>query len=181
MPNDGSLITMETTVCAGIAGSEFESRATIGNGEVRSREGLDVTHTPPADVCPSFPKLQEDELQVAGAELFGYVCKISENAYASLRSFYVSESGYDDMSFPRCSLLHAFVELYFEYFDPHLPFLHPVRVGTDDLAWILLTAVTAIGSQYSDVRDAARFTAVLQHLLRRATHLSVSLHSFDDI
>ncbi|KAF1936126.1 hypothetical protein EJ02DRAFT_482129 [Clathrospora elynae] len=169
MPNDGSLAALETTGCADFMGSVPESRTTVDSSEARTRGNLDATHTPPANVCPSFPMLQEDELQGAGAELFGYVSKIPGKAYTALCAFYISERGYDDLSFPDCRLLHAFVELYFEYFDPHLPFLHPMRMETDDLSWILLTAVAAIGSQYSEVRDAFRFTAVLQNLLRRAT------------
>lgn len=181
VPNDGTLATPETTGCAGFEGSRPESRITLDSGEARTRSNLDTTHTLPADVCPSFPMLQKDELQSAGAELFGYVSKIPGKAYAALRSFYVSERGYDDMSFPPCRLFHAFVELYFEYFDPHLPFLHPTKVEADDLSWILLTALTAIGSQYSEVRDAPIFNEVLQNLLQRATHLKVSIHSLDNI
>jgi hypothetical protein len=75
-------------------------------------------------------------------------------------------------------LLHAFAELYFEYFDPCLPFLHPVRVERDDLSWILLMAVAAIGSQYSEVRDAPTFTTVFHHLLRKAIQAHVSLHFY---
>lgn len=181
VPNDGSLATMKTAGSAGSAGSGPESRTTIDSGEGRTREDLGVTYNPPADICLSFPTLQEDELQRADAQLFGYVSNISGKAYAALRSFYVSERGYDDMSFPSCRLLHVFVELYFEHFDSHLPFLHPMRLGTDDVSWVLLTAVAAIGSQYYDVRDAAKFTAVLQHLLRRATHLSVRLNNLDGV
>ncbi|OAL43317.1 hypothetical protein IQ07DRAFT_297819 [Pyrenochaeta sp. DS3sAY3a] len=171
MPNNGGLAALETTGCAGFEGSRPLFPTTPDTGEATSRAHLDATETLVAGLCPSFPTLQEDELQRAGAEVFGYVSKIPGEAYTALRSFYVSEHGYDDMSFPHYRLFHAFVELYFEYFDHYLPFLHPTRVETDDLSWILLTAVAAIGSHYSEVRDAPRFTTVLHYLLQRATHL----------
>ncbi|KZM20526.1 nucleic acid binding [Ascochyta rabiei] len=137
-------------------------------GESRTCESLEATLIPTADVCPSFPMLQEEELHSTSAELFGYVNQIPETAYTALRKFYISKHGFDDMSFPHSRLLHSFVELCFEYFDPHLPFLHPMRVQTEDLSWTLLTAVAAIGSQYSDVRDASKFTIVLQYILSKA-------------
>lgn len=181
MLSDGNLATAEITESTDSTVHGLDSCANLYSGEARASEDLARLHACPQDVCPSFPMLQEDELQRSGAEIFGYVSNIPRNAYAALRSFYVSELGYDDTSFPQSGLLHAFVELYFEYFDPHLPFLHPMRVETDQLSWVLLTAVAAIGSQYSEVRDASKFTVVLQSLLRRATHHSVCLHSLVDV
>ncbi|USP74859.1 hypothetical protein yc1106_02133 [Curvularia clavata] len=171
MPNDGSLAIVESTGSANRMGSGTDSCTAIDSNEVSTRADPNATCAPPTDACPPFPVLQEEELQIAGAELFGHVSKIPEPSYNRLRDFYISERGYyDNESFPPSRLLHAFVELYFEYFDPYLPFLHPMRAGSDDLSWILLTAVAAIGSQYSDVRDAPAFAVVLQNLLRKATH-----------
>ncbi|XPS77133.1 hypothetical protein M3J09_009167 [Ascochyta lentis] len=175
LPDNDDLAALGTIGDVRFSTSGLGSGAIVGNGEPGTCDNLGETHVPPAGICPSFPVLQEEQLQNVGAEVFGYVSKISEIAYTALCSFYVSERGYDDMSFPHSRLLHSFVELYFEYFDPQLPFLHPTRVGADDLPWILLTAVAAIGSQYSEVRDAFRFTTVLQYLLRKAT-LAEDLH-----
>jgi hypothetical protein len=147
--------------------------------EVRKRgfgKGVGVANSHPVYLCPSFPIFEKDASQSAGAEVFGHVSRIPAKAYTDVRTFYISERGYDDMSFPQSRLLHVFVELYFEYFDPYMPFLHPVRVERDDLSWILLIAVAAIGSQYSEVRDAPAFTTVFHHLLQKAIQAHVSLH-----
>jgi hypothetical protein len=127
--------------------------------------------------CPSFPMLEENTLQIVGAEIFGHVSAIPTKAYTDARSFYISERGHDDMLFPHSRMLHAFVELYFEYFDPYLPFLHPVRVERGDICGVLLIAVAAIGSQYSEVKDAPTYTTVLHYLLRKAVKVHVSLHA----
>jgi hypothetical protein len=54
-------------------------------------------------------------------------------------------------------LLHCFVELYFEYFDPQFPFLHPSRLEAEDVPWILLVATAAVGSHYSEVQCAEEY------------------------
>jgi hypothetical protein len=176
MPNHGNLVALELDDSAESTRTEIGSHTAI---EVR-RRGLDkavgVAHPDSTGLFTCFPMFDEDASQSAGAEVFGHVSRIPAKAYTDVRSFYISERGCDDMSFPHSRLLHAFVELYFEYFDPYLPFLHPIRVERDDLSWILLIAVVAIGSQYSEVREASTFTTVFQHLLEKAIDNHVSVY-----
>lgn len=176
-PNNGSAAALEISPCDRFVDSGPQSHTIGCSSEARVREDLNASHTVATDVFLPFPQLHGDELQSAGAQLFGHVSTIPGQAYSKLRSFYVTELGHDDMSFPHSQLLHVFVELYFEYFDSHLPFLHPTRLEAEDLSWILLAAVATIGSQYSEVRDASKFTMVLQHLVRRATTSKVGLRS----
>lgn len=168
MPDGRSLISLDTTGSASSAEPRLDSHVSPAVRNSRPQDMSPAARNFPTDVCPSFPVLQEDGLQSANAELFGYVSKVPQGAYAALRDFYVLEHGFDDMSFPHPTLLHTFVELYFEHFDAHLPFIHPNRVERDDLSWILLTAIAATGSQYSEAKEASTFSEVLHNLLRRA-------------
>jgi hypothetical protein len=154
--------------------------APLSTAEIRRKDFGQVVGTAPshtAHFCPAFPMLEDEALQIADAEIFGHISRIPMGAYTQVRSFYISERGHDDGSFPHSRLLHAFAELYFEYFDPYLPLLHPVKVERHDLSWILLIAVAAIGSQYSEVREAPTFTKVFHHLLRQSIQAHVGLHS----
>ncbi|KAK6216533.1 hypothetical protein QIS74_06647 [Colletotrichum tabaci] len=135
----------------------------------QSHNASGATLPPTLDDFLAFPALLYDDVQCASGEIFGHVSQISAKAYEALHAFYVAERGYDDLLFPDCQLLTAFVDLYFEHFDPHLPFLHQTKMESEDLSWVLLTAVAAIGGQYSEVKDASRITAVLRTLLQRAT------------
>jgi hypothetical protein len=180
MPNVDSLIALDTAGSTNLAAPGVDAHATTVLRNSRARDMPSATQTSSTDVCPSFPVLQEDELQSAVAELFGYVSKIPSEAYAALREFYVLEHGFDDQNFPHPKLLHAFVELYFEHFDPHLPFIHPNSVETHNLSWILLAAIAATGSQYSEIREASTFSKVLHSLLRRAIR-EVSLANLYDV
>ena len=177
-PNHGNLVTPDPTDNPEFRRSSIKSHTATEARKRSSDKAADAPQPHLAHVCPSFPMLEEDASRSASAEVFGHVSRIPEKAYADVRSFYILERGYNDRSFPHSRLLHAFAELYFEYFDPCLPFLHPVRVERDDLSWILLMAVAAIGSQYSEVRDAPMFTTVFHHLLRKAIQAHVSLHFY---
>ncbi|UZP36682.1 hypothetical protein NXS19_004498 [Fusarium pseudograminearum] len=73
-------------------------------------------------------------------------------------------------------ILHAFVELYFEYFDVQFPFLHPSRLEDPGLPWILLLAVAAVGSHYSEVPGTEEYNLVLSDLLARAVEQTLSNH-----
>ena len=183
MPNDEGLVAPEIIGCANADGDGdgAEHHTGIDFRNARLHGDRNSTHVPLADVCPSFPVLLQDELQSASADLFGYVREVPREAYFALRAFYVSVREYDDMSFPDRSMIHSFVELYFEYFDPHLSFLHPTRMEAGDLSWSLLAAVAAIGVQYSEVKHASSFTAVLKYLLRRAVQNNVSLRNSYDL
>ncbi|SPQ22636.1 b6b2e5fa-6476-445c-adbd-fbbda463b2a1 [Thermothielavioides terrestris] len=123
--------------------------------------------------CPEFPAASPDQLYVAEAELFGHIYRVPGRAIEDIRAFYYRERECDSCRFISTELLHAFVELYLEYFDPKFPFLHPSRLRDDNLPWILLTAVAAVGSQYSEVRDACEYGLVLRELLDRAIKIHI--------
>ncbi|RGP79356.1 hypothetical protein FLONG3_2511 [Fusarium longipes] len=118
--------------------------------------------------CLSFPKLQDVSIQIAGTELFGHVHTISQHAITSLNGFYKTQKGDGVMEAVPREILHAFVELYFEYFDSQFPFLHPSTMEDPDLPWILLLATAAIGSHYSEIQGAEEYNIALCDLLARA-------------
>ena len=129
--------------------------------------------SPYTKTCKSFPEPQDSSLQMAGAEIYGHIQAIPQQASEGLEVFYRSQChGYP--SFLPPSILHAFVELYFEYFDPQFPFLHPSSVEDSEMSWVLLLAIAAVGSHYSEVKEADEYNVVLCDLLARAVEVTVS-------
>jgi hypothetical protein len=123
--------------------------------------------------CHPFPETEDICLQMAGAEVFGHIHKIPRHAVDGLNNFYKTQQR--DLT-PRGiphDILHAYVELYFEYFDSQFPFLHPSRLEDPDLPWLLLLAVAAVGSHYSEMQGAGKYNAALCDLLSRAVELTV--------
>ncbi|KAF9773240.1 hypothetical protein IL306_008985 [Fusarium sp. DS 682] len=113
---------------------------------------------------------------MAGAEVFGHIHNIPRKAVEGLNNFYMTQLGdLTPIVIPR-DLLHAFVELYFEYFDSQFPFLHPSRLEDPDLPWILLLATAAVGSHYSEIQGAEKYNLTLCDLLSRAVGPAVSDH-----
>ncbi|EWG55217.1 hypothetical protein FVEG_17474 [Fusarium verticillioides 7600] len=133
-----------------------------------SPENICSSHTQP---CHQFPEPEAIGLQMAGAEVFGHIHEIPQDAVEGLNTFYNTQRR-DPTPVPiPQDILHAFVELYFEYFDCQFPFLHPSRMEDPDLPWILLLAVAAVGSHYSEIKGADEYNSALSNLLARAVEL----------
>lgn len=135
----------------------------------------------PENICTAFkrqslafPEIDSASLQAAGAEVYGHVQAISQQAVHELHSFYQTQQ--QDLNSPRIPerVLHAFVELYYEHFDSQFPFLHPSRLEAQDLRWILLLAAAAVGSHYSEIQGAREYNLALCDLLARAVESVVS-------
>lgn len=123
--------------------------------------------------CPEFPKASPEQLQVAETEVFGHITQLPEHSIQDLRLFYREQCETAASSFISTDILHAFVELYLEYFDHTFPFLHISTLRGPDLPWVLLIGVAAVGGQYSQVPDAPQYCLVLQELLGRAIQAHV--------
>lgn len=134
-------------------------------------ENICSTYTRP---CNPFPEAEAIGLQMAGAEVFGHIHELPGQAVEGLNNFYKTQSrGTTAAAIPQ-DILHAFVELYFEYFDSQFPFLHPSRMEESNLPWILLLAVAAVGSHYSEIQGAEEYKTALCDLLARAVELPAS-------
>ncbi|KAF5703330.1 hypothetical protein FMUND_13029 [Fusarium mundagurra] len=133
-------------------------------------ENICSTYTQP---CHPFPEPEAIGMQMAGAEVFGHVHEIPRQAVEGLINFYKTQRRDSTPAVIPRDVLHAFVELYFEYFDSQFPFLHPSRLEDPDLSWILLLAVAAVGSHYSEIQGAEEYNAALCDLLARAVELPV--------
>ncbi|RBR20861.1 hypothetical protein FVER53590_29255 [Fusarium verticillioides] len=133
-----------------------------------SPENICSSYTQP---CHQFPEPEAIGLQMAGAEVFGHIHEIPQDAVEGLNTFYNTQRrDPTPVAIPQ-DILHAFVELYFEYFDCQFPFLHPSRMEDPDLPWILLLAVAAVGSHYSEIQGADEYNSALSNLLARAVEL----------
>ncbi|EUC27774.1 hypothetical protein COCCADRAFT_68817, partial [Bipolaris zeicola 26-R-13] len=125
--------------------------------------------------CRSFPKLTGASLEVAATELYGHIPYLPNSGIRGLHDFYESQRRSSRAPFVHDRIFHAFIDLYFEHFDPQFPFLHPNRLNVDEVPWILLLAVAAVGSHYSEMTDAQRYNLTLVDLLCRAVESKVNL------
>ncbi|KAF4947049.1 hypothetical protein FGADI_10679 [Fusarium gaditjirri] len=141
-----------------------------------SPEAICSSYTLP---CRPFPEPQATSLQMAGAEIFGHIYELPRQAVEGLNDFYKTQRGDSTPLIIPDGILHAFVELYFEYFDSQFPFLHPSYLEDPDLPWVLLLAVAAVGSHYSEIQGAGEYNSALSDLLARAVELAVHENILD--
>lgn len=118
--------------------------------------------------CFEFPEPLQDILQTTRVEMFGHTGGISNHQIQSIHLFYQQQRGCESSPFISQEILHAFVELYLEYFDPKFPFLHRSKLKGTGLEWVVLIAIAAVGSQYSMIPSSHDYGIVLQDLLGRA-------------
>lgn len=123
--------------------------------------------------CRRFPQTQGSHMQMAETESFGHVRNIPSRAYEEAQKFYAIQCRDATACFIPMRLIRAFVDLYFEYFDPQFPFLHVSRLEAEELPWILLLATAAIGSNYSGLDGIREYTSILCDLLDRAVDQEV--------
>ncbi|KAH6842258.1 fungal-specific transcription factor domain-containing protein [Chaetomium sp. MPI-CAGE-AT-0009] len=137
----------------------------------------------PADWDPTrldnviyFPDMSHVKTDVLDAEDFGHVERISADCYNNISNFmqrHVAGTSHPYQPFHNANVasiqaFDAFVQLYFEYFQPNLPFLHQPTFNPSEAPWQLVLATAAIGCGYSKVCGASQYAIGLQELLRRA-------------
>ncbi|KAI0156034.1 hypothetical protein BJ166DRAFT_531989 [Pestalotiopsis sp. NC0098] len=118
--------------------------------------------------CFEFPEPSPEILQATRVKMFGHIGGISDHQLQSIHLFYQQQRACVSSPFISQEVLHAFVELYLEYFDPKFPFLHRSKLKGTGLEWVVLIAIAAVGSQYSMVPGSHDYGLVLQDLLGRA-------------
>ena len=77
--------------------------------------------------------------------------------------------------FPCRSACNAFMQLFFESFNPTLPMIHQGTFDPANEPWQLVLAVIATGCRFSRVAKAVQCGDLLQDLVRRAFNATVSL------
>ncbi|KAL6901140.1 hypothetical protein GGI43DRAFT_422654 [Trichoderma evansii] len=94
--------------------------------------------------------------------------------FESLNS--TAKAGYKQFStgaFPSITACNAFMQLYFEEFDPLFPFIHKPSFNPCHEHWLVLLALVTIGCRYSKIPAAADCVDIFQEFLRRAFHVAI--------
>ncbi|PNP46505.1 hypothetical protein TGAMA5MH_01963 [Trichoderma gamsii] len=87
-----------------------------------------------------------------------------------------TEAGYKQFStgaFPSLTACNAFMQLFFEEFDPLFPFIHKPSFDPRQEHWLVLLALVTIGCRYSKIPAAADCVDIFQEFLRRAFHATI--------
>lgn len=129
--------------------------------------------------CVRFPEEGPEDDEVIAAEDFGHVASIRETKYRQILEFWRTQqcarckASFPETSFVSLPLLNTTIQLYYEYYDPWMPFLHPSAFDDGRISCVLVLAVASVGCQYSDVKNSEAYVLGLQDLLQRALNTIV--------
>ncbi|KAF2823877.1 hypothetical protein CC86DRAFT_61307 [Ophiobolus disseminans] len=142
-----------------IGGSEgFRNISYASAGLEGPDKDVDQFHVQPtrsqtSSICLELPILQLDDLNIAATEVYGHIDTIPEEGFKAIESFYFAERE-GTSHFVTIQVFHAFLELYFEHFDAQFPLLHRSIQQMQHVTWVLLLALAAAGSHYSEIQPA---------------------------
>ncbi|PIG87085.1 hypothetical protein AARAC_004302, partial [Aspergillus arachidicola] len=102
------------------------------------------------------------------AENFCHVSVPMDRSYQAILELFKSELyvRFMDFSFPSQAAFESFIQLYYEYFDCQLSFVHRSVLEKQDTPWILVLAVASVGSKYTQLPKREQYSAMLTELLR---------------
>jgi Fungal specific transcription factor domain len=81
-------------------------------------------------------------------------------------------------NFPSLAACNAFMQLFFEEFDPLFPFIHQPSFDPALEPWLLVLAVVTTGCRFSQISAAVECADLMQEFLRRAFNAVVCLDSY---
>jgi hypothetical protein len=118
-----------------------------------------------------FPSISVQDHDFLLAEKFYHVQRLPKQKYEVIAEFYQKhcESDVPDRKspFPSPDVLDTFIQLYFEHFHPTMPVLHVPTFEPSRSSWVLLLALSAVGSQYSAISTRKDFSGALTGFLRQ--------------
>lgn len=124
--------------------------------------------------CPLFPKASDDHHEIIAAEDFGHAAGISNEKYQVILNFWESQlcacckSPFERKDFIDHATLNIMIQLYYEYHDPWMPFVHHSVFSDDAISWILVLAIASVGCQHTNLRNSELIFRGLHFLLQRA-------------
>ena len=120
-----------------------------------------------------FPEFTTLDLEIIDAENFGHTPPLAASTYnmvlKSVKEICVLQRISDAIKvslFPPQSVFHAFMQLYFEYFEKLFPIIHQPTFNPAKCHWVELLALVTIGCRYSKSRTARECVQPMSEILR---------------
>ncbi|OJZ85544.1 hypothetical protein ASPFODRAFT_46576 [Aspergillus luchuensis CBS 106.47] len=162
--------------------SPLASNSTPANDQRYNRDILNFSdpqeHQPSRVQNPSRPSTADatDEDTII-AENFCHVRVPMDKPYRAILEFSNRQLdvGFKEVPFPSQSAFESFIQLYYEYFDCKLSFIHRSILEHRDTPWLLVLAVASVGSQYTQLSKREQYSVMLTELLRLSLPLDVRL------
>lgn len=128
----------------------------------------------------SFAELESTDMEILDAENYGHTPSLPASKYDEIRRSVKEICTLQNISeslkislFPAPSVFHAFIQLYFEYFEKLFPIIHLPSFQPEKCHWVELLALATIGCRYSKSGGARRCVQALSEIFRLAVFHTV--------
>jgi hypothetical protein len=125
----------------------------------------------------------EESNNIWESENLAHVPSLPQQTYDSILSKFqelnTTNSHYNQFvagDFPSLSACNAFLQLFFEEFNPLFPLIHQPTFDPTTEPWLLILAMVAIGCHYSQHTAAVECADILQEFVHRAFEATVRGH-----
>lgn len=167
-------LELDSAMSIGMQDSTTHSMASLSSDTQRLRRTMETNTAPATELRMSVgersslsQQLQPVDHNVVLTECFGHIDTHFPAQHAEIVAYQTHQQRSMALGPLDDRVFHAFIELYFEYFQCQFPFIHPATLSSHT-PWLLLLAVAAVGAQYSTISNAAKWATTLRDLLRHA-------------
>ncbi|CAH0043487.1 unnamed protein product [Clonostachys solani] len=130
----------------------------------------------------AFPDVQSDQLQALYNGIYCHIhhTKLLQQAHQKASEFFYSihdnqePTGALVSRFLPFPAFNAFIQLYFEHFHPHWPFIHPSTLSQPGTSWILHIGIAAVGARYVTADTMDQYMSAMLVLHRDAILRNIS-------
>ncbi|KAJ4180499.1 hypothetical protein NW767_014363 [Fusarium falciforme] len=171
-PSRGAFLAPESTSYSyhDVPLQDSHASRTEGAGDPIRAQSSQRNQRPDQDSSAQLPVLTLEDKNVLHAQLFGYLRQTARSSFQKVADFYTEQNQCPGPFMDKLTF-QTFLELYFEHFADHFPFLHTTLLEDDDISWVLLLAVAVVGAQFSALKNAPLFANILQDLLDKAVKM----------
>ncbi|KAL3447835.1 hypothetical protein BJX65DRAFT_317959 [Aspergillus insuetus] len=147
----------------------------ISNYDIREFQNIQEHYSSQLLNTSRLSIMDATEEDIIIAENFCHIRVPLERHYKIILEFAKNhfDGRFKEVPFPSQSAFNSFIQLYYEYFDCRLSFIHRSTLEHQDTPWLLVLAVASIGSQYTQLPRREQYSAMLTELLRLSLPLDV--------
>ncbi|XRM42073.1 hypothetical protein ABZX51_005309 [Aspergillus tubingensis] len=134
-----------------------------------------------------FPQFPETRVRATNENKNGYRHTLEPSTYERIRSAFNQLCCVESILYPKfetdhlpgAETLSSFIDLYFVHFQPVYPIFHTPTFDINKCHWIVVLALSAVGSHFAGSQEQIECAPVFHEFLRRATNVEEEKYLVD--
>ncbi|PYH96311.1 hypothetical protein BO71DRAFT_375648 [Aspergillus ellipticus CBS 707.79] len=126
-----------------------------------------------------FPLIKEEKVHSMVENKTSLRFRLEPSMYDTIHNAFVQlcstenvvYTSFDSGYFPSADVLSSFIHLYFDHFQPVYPIFHVPTFDPNKQHWLLVLALSAIGSHFADFQEQSEYALAFNEFLRRSINV----------